>query len=83
MVEDANDLANDPQLTARKFFIQVEHPVLGKTIFDNTPIKLSHTPARFYRPAPLLGQDNYYVYREILGMSEQELAQCIEEGVIS
>ena len=83
IVEDANDLANDPQLTARNFFIQAEHPVLGKTIFDNTPIKFSRTPARFCRPAPLLGQDNHYVYREILGMSEQELSRYIEEGVIS
>ncbi len=83
IVEDANDLANDTQLTARNFFIQTEHPVLGKTTSDNTPIKLSRTPARFRRPAPLLGQDNYYVYREILGMSEQELSQYIKEGVIS
>ena len=83
IVEDANDLANDPQLTARNFFIQTEHPVLGKTVSDNTPIKLSRTPARPCHPAPLLGQDNHYVYREILGMSEQELAQYIEEGVIS
>ena len=83
IVEDANDLANDPQLTARDFFIQAEHPVLGKTISDNTPIKLSRTPARFCRPATLLGQDNHYVYQELLGMSEQELSQYIEEGVIS
>jgi crotonobetainyl-CoA:carnitine CoA-transferase CaiB-like acyl-CoA transferase len=82
MVEDANDLANDPQLIARNFFIQAQHPVLGKTILDNTPIKLSHTPARFCRPAPLLGQDNHYIYREILGMSEHELSRCIKEGVI-
>jgi benzylsuccinate CoA-transferase BbsF subunit len=83
MVEDANDLANDPQLAARNFFIKAEHPMLGKTTSDNTPIKLSQTPARFQRAAPLLGQDNRYVYKELLGLSEQELSQYIEEGVIS
>ncbi len=82
MVEDANDLANDPQLAARNFFIKAEHPALGKTTSDNTPIKLSRTPARFGRAAPLLGQDNHYVYKELLGLSEQELSQYIEEGVI-
>ena len=82
-VENASDLANDPQLIARNLFVQIEHPVLGKTISDNTPIKLSRTPTSFRRAAPLLGQDNYYVYREILGMSEQELSQYIDEGVIS
>jgi benzylsuccinate CoA-transferase BbsF subunit len=83
IVEDANDLANDPQLIARNFFVQTEHPVLGKTISDNTPVKLSRTPASFRRAAPLLGQDNHYVYRELLGMSEQELSRYVEEGVIS
>lgn len=83
MVEDANDLANDPHLKARNFFIQAEHPVLGKTTSDNTPIRLSRTPARLRRAAPLLGQDNHYVYKELLGVSEQELSQYIEEGLIS
>jgi benzylsuccinate CoA-transferase BbsF subunit len=83
MVEDANDLANDPQLVARNFFIKAEHPLLGKTTSDNTPVKLSRTPAGFRRAAPLLGQDNYYAYKELLGLSEQELSQYIEEGVIS
>jgi crotonobetainyl-CoA:carnitine CoA-transferase CaiB-like acyl-CoA transferase len=82
MVEDANDLANDPHLKARNFFIQAEHPLLGKTTSDNTPIRLSRTPARFRRPAPLLGQDNHYVYRELLGLSEEELARYIAEGAI-
>lgn len=83
VVEDASDLANDPQLIARNFFIQADHPVLGKITSDNTPIRLSRTSARFCRVAPLLGQDNHYVYRELLGMSEKELSQYIEEGVIS
>jgi len=83
MVEDAKDLATDPHLIARNFFVQAEHPVLGETFSDNTPIKLSHTPARFCQAAPLLGQDNLYVYRDILGMDEQEILKYIEAGVIS
>ena len=83
IVKDAEDLANDPQLKARNFFVQAEHPVLGKTISDGTPIKLSRTPAKFSRAAPLLGQDDHYVYRELLGMSEEELSRYIDEGAIS
>ncbi len=82
-VEDANDLANDPHLKARNFFIPVKHPVLGKVMADNTPIRLSRTPARLRRAAPLLGQDDHYVYRDLLGITEQELSQYIEEGIIS
>lgn len=82
VVKDARELAEDPQLIARNFFIEALHPVLGKTAFDTTPIRLSRTPAQFRRAAPLLGQDNRYVFQELLGMGEQELARYIKDGVI-
>ena len=82
VVQDARNLAQDPQLAARDFFAEVLHPVLGKTTFDTTPIRLSGTPGRFQRAAPLLGQDNRYVYHELLGLSEHELSRYIEDGTI-
>ena len=83
IVQDAKDLANDPQLGQRNFFLAAEHPILGKIVSDSSPIKLSRTPPRFCRAAPLLGQDNRYVYRDLLGMDEEELYRYIEQGVIS
>jgi len=83
VVKDARELAEDPQLAARGFFVEALHPVLGKTVFDSTPIRLERTPVRFGQAAPLLGQDNRYVYQELLGMGEQELSRYIEDGVIS
>lgn len=82
VVQDASDLANDPQLKARGFFIELDHPELGKTISDATPIKLSNSPARYSRAAPIQGQDNDYVYHELLGMSQDEIAELREQGVI-
>ncbi len=82
VVEDASDLANDPQLKARDFFVELEHPELGKTISDATPIKLSDTPARYNRAAPVRGQDNNYVYHQLLGVSEEELAKLREQGIV-
>ena len=81
-VQDASDLANDPQLKARGFFVELEHSELGKTISDATPIKLSDTPAGYSRAAPTLGQDNNYVYKQLLGMSEDELAELKKQGII-
>ena len=71
IVNNAADLANDPQLKSRGFFIQLHHPVLGNTNSDGTPIRLSRTPARYRWAAPLLGQDNRYVYQDLLGLSEE------------
>ena len=82
VVKDAGDLAQDPHLAARNFFIESQHPLLGNTTADSTPIKLSRTPARFQRPAPLLGQDNRYVFQELLGLSQGELSRYIKNGVI-
>ncbi|MGD9115920.1 MAG: CoA transferase [Dehalococcoidia bacterium] len=82
VVRDARDLARDPQLEARGFFVELEHPELGKTIADASPIKLSATPPVYNRAAPLLGQDNDYVYGELLGLSQTEINKLKEDGVI-
>ena len=82
VVQDASDLANDPQLRARGFFIELEHPELVKTISDAVPIKLPDTPARYSRAAPMQGQDNDYVYKQLLGMSDDELAELRQQGII-
>ena len=82
VVQDASDLANDPQLKQRGFFVELDHPELGKTISDATPIRLSGTPAKYHRAAPTPGQDNDYVYKQLLGMSEDEVAELGERGII-
>ncbi len=82
VVQDASDLVADPQLRARDFFVEIDYPEAGKTLADSTPIKLSHAPARYRGAAPTPGQDNDYVYRELLGMSEEDVAELIEKGVI-
>ena len=82
VVQDARDLANDPQLRARGFFFELDHPETGRTVSDATPIKLSDTPARYRRVAPLPGQDNDYVYGKLLGLSEDELTRLKEQGII-
>ena len=64
------------------FFIELDHPELGKTVSDATPIRLSHSPARYGRAAPVRGQDNDYVYRQLLGMSDDEIAELREQGTI-
>jgi crotonobetainyl-CoA:carnitine CoA-transferase CaiB-like acyl-CoA transferase len=79
VVQDAADIAKDLQLKARGFFI--DRPEIGKLV-DASPIRLSETPAEYSRPAPTQGKDNDYVYGKLLGMSEKEMAELREKGVI-
>ncbi len=82
VVQDAADLARDPQLKARDFFIEIVHPEAGITMTDAVPVKLSSAPAKYNRAAPAPGQDNSYVYGKLLGMSEAEVAELGKHGVI-
>jgi benzylsuccinate CoA-transferase BbsF subunit len=77
VVADASDLAKDPQLKERGFFVE-----LGKTMSDGVPVRFSDTPARYRRAAPGRGQDNDYVYKQLLGMSEDELAGLRQNGIV-
>jgi crotonobetainyl-CoA:carnitine CoA-transferase CaiB-like acyl-CoA transferase len=82
VVQSAQDLANDPHLQARGFFVHLDHPVLGKTVSDRTPIQMGRDALMGWKRAPLLGEDNEYVYLELLGLSEVEFRSYVEKGII-
>lgn len=72
---DPKDVVESPQLAAREFWVQVEHPELGETFtYPGYPVKISELPP--YQPerrAPLIGEHNEEIYLKELGFSEQEL----------
>jgi len=80
-VLNAQDLCNDVQLKERECFWSGDHKELGMFSYLGQPSRLSQTPAKLYRDAPSLGEHNEYICLEILGMSEDEYAQCAIEGV--
>ncbi|MFC1961956.1 CaiB/BaiF CoA transferase family protein [Chloroflexota bacterium] len=82
VMQNAADIVIDPQLNSRNFFVELDHPELGKTVSDAAPIKMSRSPADYWRAAPTSGQDNNYVYRELLGLSEPDMVRLREDGII-
>ncbi|MDQ1533433.1 MAG: hypothetical protein QOF28_1194, partial [Actinomycetota bacterium] len=65
---------DDPQLRARGFFEPLEHSLVGTHELPTFPMRFSAGPHRFWSsPAPLLGQHNDEVLRE-LGLSDADLA---------
>jgi len=79
---DLSERFSDPHFEERQTHLQVEHPATGDDIIAGIPFKLSETPCEVRRPAPLLGQHNEYVFRELLGKTREEIAQLIEDKVI-
>jgi crotonobetainyl-CoA:carnitine CoA-transferase CaiB-like acyl-CoA transferase len=78
--EDLNE--TDPQIAHRGVFFELDHPVIGEARFEGTPIKFSRTVQDNWRSAPLLGEDNEFVFRHLLGVSASEYQQMVEEGVL-
>jgi benzylsuccinate CoA-transferase BbsF subunit len=83
VVENFEDLNSDPQLTHRRHFRSVTHPVIGPHLCEMSGMRFSATPGEVRMPAPCLGEHSEYVYRELLGMSAEEYAQLAAAGVFS
>lgn len=76
------DLLEDPQLEARDYWIEVEHPELSSTIiYPGVLYKSSEIPWEIRR-APLIGEHNKEVYEEELGFSKEALTILKHGGVI-
>ena len=82
-VQDAQGLnERDPQIAARGVFFEMDHPVIGPARFEGMPVHFSHTAPDNWRSAPLLGEDNAYVFKDIVGMSDDEFDELSDEGII-
>lgn len=76
----------DPQLKSLHWLTEVQGTKIGRWPVYEVPIKLSETPfyagGKLDRGAPCYGEDNEYVYGELLGMSTAEIAGLAGDGVI-
>jgi crotonobetainyl-CoA:carnitine CoA-transferase CaiB-like acyl-CoA transferase len=77
---------HDPQLAALHWLTEVTGTKIGRWPVAEVAVKMSASPGyiggRLDRGAPCYGEDNDYVYGELLGMSSQEIKALAEEGVI-
>ena len=81
-VSSISRLMASPQLEARNFWVEVEHPKTGKKYkFPGALAKLSRSPWRVGGRVPKPGEHNKEVYQG-LGLSEDEIEALVKEGVI-
>lgn len=81
-VRSTADVFNWRQPQERGFFAEIDHAAAGKLRYPTVPYKLSQTPWRGDRAAPLLGEHNEDVYGGLLGYSREDMARLRATGVI-
>jgi len=79
VVQDGEDLRNDPQLNYRNHFQVVDHPEIGEHAISAAGFRLSETPAQMFR-TPLMGEHNEYVCKELLNLSDEEFIELLNCG---
>ncbi len=82
-VQDAADvLQRDPQLQARGHWVYLDHPEMGRTVYNALPFRMSRTPGFPHRPAPLLGEHTDEVLRDRLGLAQSEIDALHANGAL-
>lgn len=82
-VADEADLYADPQLRHRGFFRSMWSPHTGEHEYPGHVVRWSGPPLRWDGPSPGLGDDNEYVYREVIGVGDDEYERLRGDGHIS
>ena len=75
------ELAEEPALRETGTVVEVDHPERGKYLTVGNPVKLSDSPAEVVR-SPLLGEHTDDILRDVVGMSDDEIAAAKEEGAV-
>ena len=81
-VLDARDMFNDPHLQARGFHEEGYQEETGTFKYPGMLFKLSKTPGSIRRGPVRLGEDNEYVYKELIGVSDAEYEELVRTGHI-
>jgi crotonobetainyl-CoA:carnitine CoA-transferase CaiB-like acyl-CoA transferase len=76
----------DAQLQTRGYFVPLPQSEIGTWPIENFPAKFQNMPVEVGglpgRGAPCMGEDNDSVYRDVLGLTPEEIAALREDWII-
>jgi crotonobetainyl-CoA:carnitine CoA-transferase CaiB-like acyl-CoA transferase len=79
----AVDVLDDPQVTFRKLFSDMTHPLFDAPMPTETrPAPYQHIPPAQLRPAPMPGEHTREICQKLLAMDTDEIDRLIAEGVL-
>ena len=81
-VLDSGDCFIDPHLKERGFFEPLTQAECGTHLYPGLSWRMSKTPNKLRLPPCRLGEHNEYVYKQVIGVSDEEYARLEAEGHI-
>ena len=83
VVQNTEDmLRRDPQFSARGFFEEIPHHKKDRVTASGIPLGLTGTPGKTLQAGSSIGHDNETVFRDLLGLSAEEIEALTERGAI-
>jgi benzylsuccinate CoA-transferase BbsF subunit len=77
------DIFDDPQIRAAGQLRKISDPVIGEAEIEAPRFRLHRTPHVETRPGPRIGQHTAEVLKEVCGLSDQEIAQLTDAGILT
>ncbi len=84
-IQSPKDVLTDPQLKARGFFIDVDHPEIGRSIkYPGSPYKFNSPSLKRWKRAPLIGEGNDLIDEELrrLPAGSTISGRSINQGIL-
>ena len=78
-----SDLAESPHLRERGYFVELEHPEVGRRVHAGVPWKMTTNESRVRKAAPCLGADTDQVLRDVCGYDDARIAALRAANVLS
>jgi benzylsuccinate CoA-transferase BbsF subunit len=83
VVQRSSDLLQDPQLAHRNLYHYMDHPEMGNIPYTGHQFRIQGYDSGPRSPAPLLGQHNEYVLKDLLGMTDEDMIEAVIAGAIA
>lgn len=82
-VQSPGEVLRSPQLKERNFFVDLNHPEMGSVLkCPGVPYRFSRGLIPKKKSAPSTGADNEMIYKNELGISEEELSRLVSKHII-
>jgi crotonobetainyl-CoA:carnitine CoA-transferase CaiB-like acyl-CoA transferase len=82
VVRTIDKAVRQPQVTARGLTRMVDDPILGQTEIVNSAFRYANAESGLKGPAPMLGEHNTEILRDLLDYDEESLRALTEKGVL-